>query len=203
LLDCGTLIKEDAVVRIIERYFKENHIKAIRQRGAGPDFLCEGAAIEVKGSNAPFDDAIQQYVDYLFTGKYKALSVVFPSDFLDVRRIVIFRDFCQTAELLRGVKEIPTYVVTEHKDSYYVKRFGSGLSLSSNMRLYMLNGLMSKGLKDASEETILHNLKRFLKDFDRVYQVYLSALVMHRADFRLPKFELEAHATGNNRKQHP
>ena len=53
------MITEDTVKLIMTLYFKDKRIKAVSQKGPGPDFLHKGEAIETKGSHYPFDRAIQ------------------------------------------------------------------------------------------------------------------------------------------------
>jgi len=86
---------------IMVKYFKSKNIKAVPTSGAGPDFLEGGKAIEVKGSNADFGQAINQYCDYLLTGRFKDLAIALPVDLLDSMSLVRLTAFCKAAWSMR------------------------------------------------------------------------------------------------------
>lgn len=112
------------VKEIMAHYFKTKNIKAVLQKGSGPDFLEEGTAVELKGSKSGFDRAIRQFVNYTLLGKYRALSVAFPYDFLDAGKLVRFTLFCEAAW---GVGQtVRTYILSEDDSFYYVAKFDHG-----------------------------------------------------------------------------
>lgn len=119
---------DEATVRnVMAYYFKleKVEVKATPQEGSGPDFLQAGHAIEVKGSDADFMPAIRQFIDYLLTGNFQRLSVAFPHDVLAASwKLAAFGAFCEAAS--GAGQSVPTYLLTEDKNFYYVRRFNHG-----------------------------------------------------------------------------
>lgn len=115
---------EPVVKQIMAHYFKVKDVKAVQQKGSGPDFLEEGSAVELKGTKGGFDRAIRQFVNYTLIGKYRALSVAFPYDFLDAGKLARFSLFCEAAW---GIGQIVrTYILSEDNSFYYVAKFDDG-----------------------------------------------------------------------------
>lgn len=119
-------MEEKTVKRIMSKYFEIKKIKAIPTRGAGPDFLEAGKAIEVKGSGvkgARFNVAISQYAKYAF--KYSDLEVAVPIDVLSADNLIKFTLLCRIVwEALQ--KYIKTYLIAGDGEQYFVKSFNDG-----------------------------------------------------------------------------
>lgn len=126
-------MEEKTVRKIMSKYFEVKKIKAIPTRGAGPDFLEAGKAIEVKGSGvkgARFNAAIYQFANYAF--KYSDLEVAFPIDVLSANNIVKFTLLCRIVwEVLH--KYIKTYLIAKEGQQYFVKSFYDGSQVFNSL----------------------------------------------------------------------
>jgi len=114
-------LEEEEVKRVIGAYFRQRNIKAARQKGPGPDFLCEGVAIETKPTDVDFDRAFDQYVSYAF--KYAGLWIVLPEDAIDTRSFVrlYLMDQVLSKKYSRQVK---LYIVAKRTEAeYHVREF--------------------------------------------------------------------------------
>ena len=122
------MIPEPIAIKISELYFKERlRNPPIRQLSGAPDFLIEGQAIEVKGSDSDFNRAMLQFFDY--TLKYITLFVVFPTDFLSSSsRLFKFNLLCNSSNRLHG-KTIYVVLICEVDDYYYVREIAGYMLL--------------------------------------------------------------------------
>lgn len=172
------MIREKLMVKIAEKYFEKESIKPVRQRGSGPDFLLDGRAIEVKGSNARFRLAIAQFLDYVF--KYKGLMVILPIDLLSTPiNLLHFYILCSFAR-----RTIETVLVGKENDFYYLKKFPYGRTILSDV----INGITEekrKLEKWEKSETIeflrnleIHLEKAFLKMIKTNSDMILPASVV-------------------------
>jgi len=119
-------MEEKTVRKIMSRYFEINQIKAIPTRGAGPDFLEVGKAIELKGSGvrgARFNPALSQFTKYAF--KYSNLEVALPIDVLSADNLIKFTLLCRIVlEVLH--KSIKTYLIAKDGQQYFVRSYYNG-----------------------------------------------------------------------------
>jgi len=146
------MIREDIMVKIAERYFERQKIKPIRQK-TGPDFLLEGKAIEVKGSNSKFNYALSQFWDY--TLKYRGLMTIFPTDFLSTpSRLFNFHLFCNLA-LSLAQRYIEVVLVCKDDDFYYLKEL-TGHVLLGDVASYIADE--KKGINE-----IFRNLNSYIQ----------------------------------------
>jgi len=174
-------------------YFKVKRINAIPQKphAAGPDFLKAGEAIEVKGTNSSFDGAIQQFLEYLFTGKYKGLSVAFPHDFLDTRKLIGFRVFCDAASYVIGrMARVSIYLLTEDENSYYVRNFFGCKEIVDEVFMF-LDIQFSFYAREMDRARFSENTKELLKRFDKTILWALDNMIRRRAHLRLPKIHFK------------
>lgn len=119
-------MEEKTVRKIMSKYFKIKKRNAIPTRGAGPDFLEAGKAIEVKGSGVKgsrFNKAIGQFANYAF--KYSDLEVAFPIDLLTANNLIKFTLLCRIVWKVLS-KRIKTHLIAEDGQQYYVKTFDNG-----------------------------------------------------------------------------
>lgn len=126
-------MEEKTVRKIMSKYFKMKKRNAIPTRGAGPDFLEAGKAIEVKGSGVKgsrFNDATSQFAKYAF--KYSDLEVAFPIDVLTANNLIKFILLCRIVrEVL--LKHIRTYLIVEDGHQYFVKSFYDGSQILTSL----------------------------------------------------------------------
>ena len=179
------LMVEDTVKLVMSHYFKLKDEKATLQRGSGPDFLIAGEAIELKGTNSDFDSAVRQFIDYLLTGKYKGLRVAFPNDFLDAGRLAKFTAFCHLAAIIN--QWVPTYIIAEDENLYYVRKFDYGKEIWS-----LVIQEMCKQYSVKKED--LHDLARKaneeFKNYDIIMQDNIRRIVQEKPDTTFLKSSL-------------
>jgi len=114
-------LEEEEVREVISRYFKQINKKAIPRKGAGPDFLCEGVAVETKPTNLDFERAFDQYANYAL--QYAGLWIVLPEDALDTRSL--FRLYLMDRVLSeKHSRQVKLYVVAKQTENeYFVREF--------------------------------------------------------------------------------
>ncbi|MFX0209789.1 MAG: hypothetical protein ACFFDT_27655, partial [Candidatus Hodarchaeota archaeon] len=106
-------MEERLARKIMSRYFKTKGVKAHAQRGAGPDFLEAGKAIEIKGSGANFNKAISQYIRYIF--RYSDLAVAMPIDLLKAENLFKFDLLCRIV-YQQMTKYVKAYLISKGRD---------------------------------------------------------------------------------------
>jgi len=176
------MVKEETMKLIMAEYFERNKIKAVPISGAGPDFLEGGKAIEVKGSEADFGKAMNQYCDYLLTGKYKDLAIALPVDLLDSKGLASLSIICMIA-WNTGYKRIDTYLVAERGDWYYLRKLDGSSILGEVL------GRVSSNLEQKKEEPakMAEIAKKELKQIDSALRAALVELVTEKPDMTLTK----------------
>lgn len=127
---------EKLVRRVAESYLRLQKRPFSSKGGGGPDILCEGTAIEVKGSGlrraSNRTRAIQQFTRYAI--EYKALEIFLPLEVLDLQ--LAYSLWAIEAGMNRTWKEksLVIHVVTEvESEAYAVKRFGSAQDLKNTI----------------------------------------------------------------------
>ena len=151
------MIKENTVIQIAERFFKREKIEPRRQK-VGVDFIFEGKAIEVKGSNSNFNLALSQFLDYGL--KYSGLMVIFPTDFLSKpSRLFNFHLLCILVSSLAH-KSIEVVLVSEDDDFYYLKKIISGHILLNDIASQIAYHIVDE--KETMKE-ILGNLNTYIE----------------------------------------
>jgi len=159
------MIKEDTVIKIVQRFFEREGIKPIRQR-TGVDFILKGKAIEVKGSNSKFNRSLLQLSDYIL--KYSGLILIFPTDFLSSpSRLFNFQLLCSLASSLAHMS-IEVVLVDEKNEYYYLRKLSSAHTLLNDITYQIAHRLIDeeKGMKE-----ILENLNTYIqKAFSRIVE---------------------------------
>lgn len=178
------MLNEPTVKKIMTHYFKLKGIKAVLQAGPGPDFLEAGQAIEIKGTDSNFEGAIEQFIDYLFTGKYKGLSVAFPHDLIDVGKLARFTALCEAATAIN--RPIPVYIVAGINDSYHVRLFGNGREVWTAF-LQQLSQQYSKIRQEYYKirhdpNALARRAREEFMDIDRTLQENLRQLIQAKSD---------------------
>jgi len=116
-------MKEETVRLIMIKYFESKIMKAIPQRGAGPDLLIDGKAVEVKGSRFKFDRMLRQLLDYAY--KYSDVSLALPFDGLTIQKAHKLSCFDEMIKHAKG-KGLKVYIVAPHPkdtDLFCVREF--------------------------------------------------------------------------------
>jgi len=106
-------MKEEVVRQVMRKYFASKSIKTIPSKGAGPDLLRDGKAVEVKGSKYDFKRMLTQLKDYAY--KFSEVSLVLPYDGLTLERIerlIIFNGLIKEA---RGIS-LKVYLLAPHSE---------------------------------------------------------------------------------------
>jgi len=171
------MIKEDVMIKIIQAYFEREKIKAHRQEVA-PDFLLDGKACEVKGSDSEFRSALNQFFSY--AQKYNGLITAFPTDFLSASsRLFEFHLFVSLASALFQ-RSIEVILVSEHESFYYLRKVSYGHILLGDVVNNIVNEKRSMG------ETLQH--------IGDLTQKALLKLVMEKPDMTLFKPSIEKEA---------
>jgi len=112
-------MREETVKNVLASYLKEQGHKPILAKGAGPDIMYDGTALEVKGSDSDLREALNQLTKYSFT--YSALEVGFPVDKINL-------DFLQKLRFLETSGkswwsqqfELVIYLIAEKGSNVYV-----------------------------------------------------------------------------------
>lgn len=73
---------EDTTRKVMIKYFESKGMKPIEQKGAGPDILINGTAVEVKGSRYNVKRMLKQIADYAY--KYSQVALALPFDGLSL-----------------------------------------------------------------------------------------------------------------------
>jgi hypothetical protein len=188
---CYSMMTEATVKKIMARYFQSNKVNAIPTAGAGPDFLVEGKAIEVKGSDADFNKAVDQYCDYLLTGRFSGLAISFPIDLVSVpanllKVATLGRIAWETTSRYVGV-----YLVTTDLKNFYYLRY---LPYSDQLLNEIMDRISSRSKRTISDSA---NLAKEAKDDLRwISTTILEALheyVTEKPDLTVGMDVIQAH----------
>jgi len=95
-------------------------IRAVPSKGAGPDFIVDGKAVEVKGTKFDLERALRQCWNY--AQKYIDIAVALPVDCFNLNNLWVFSTL---SEMIYDVRGFPLkfYLIaeSEEKDCYYVR----------------------------------------------------------------------------------
>ncbi len=111
-------MKEIEIRRTIKKYFDKYHSyqKILPQMGAGPDFIREGVAIEVKGSRFNKKGCLEQLMDYC--QKYVGLEFVAPYNIFDIAFLFQLRWIEQIFD-----KKVTIYIVISSNGKYKIRKY--------------------------------------------------------------------------------
>ena len=116
-------MKEKTMRQVMIKYFASKGIKVIPSRGAGPDLIIDGKAVEVKGSRIDFERMLKQLLDYAY--KYSDLYLALPFDGLNLKRAEQLNALASLIEHARDIR-LKVYVVapdSSHKNAFYVREY--------------------------------------------------------------------------------
>ena len=125
----------------------------------------------------------------MFTDKYKKLSVAFPYDFLNARALIAFYVFCNAARLVKGVVEVPTYVVGEDEESYYLIKFLEGEQLTKRA-LEMFSTRYRQVSRKVGQIDPTQIVRKDLREFDGTVAQIINTMVKNTPNMKLPKSAL-------------
>ena len=116
-------MREDIAKQVMSAYFELKGIRAVPSRGAGPDFIVDGKAVEVKGTKFDLERALKQCWDY--AQKYIAVAIALPVDSFNLDRLWAFQNL---SRIIKDVRDFPLkfYLIAESEekeDCYYVREY--------------------------------------------------------------------------------
>ena len=116
-------MREDTSKQVMSAYFELKGIRAVPSKGAGPDFIVEGKAVEVKGTKFDLERALKQCWDY--AQKYIDVAIALPVDSFNLDRLWAFYNL---SRIIKKVRDFPLkfYLIAEsekEKDRYYVREY--------------------------------------------------------------------------------
>jgi len=124
---------EHLVREVAESYLRKMGRAFSSKKGAGPDILSEGTAIEIKGIGlrgaTRRRQAIEQFTRYAI--EYKALEIFLPLEVLDIELIRSLWAIEVGVSRAWAEKPVVIHLVTEVEGGAYgVKRYGSAKELA-------------------------------------------------------------------------
>lgn len=105
-------MQEELAREIMSEYLADLWKAKPRARASGPDFLHEGNAIEMKGSDFRWQDHVRQFTTYV--QEYASVGLAFPTDALDAGNLVQMHLFTLLSFESFG-KSVAIYLVTDSK----------------------------------------------------------------------------------------
>jgi len=118
---------EDKVRAVIIKHLREQNEEFVPQKGAGPDIVKKGVALEVKGSGFDLNEALKQLTRYAFT--YAGLEVAFPVDAINLNflhGLYFLERALESKGSLINRTVINMYLVAKlDEEEYVVAEFGS------------------------------------------------------------------------------
>jgi hypothetical protein len=131
---------ENTAKKVMSTFFKLKGIRAVPSRGAGPDFIVDGKAVEVKGTVFDLERALKQCWDY--AQKYTEVAIVLPADSFDLDQLWIFYVL---SEFVYRVRDFPLkfYLIAEseeEKDCYYVREYKDRMAFNGDVWSALMHG---------------------------------------------------------------
>jgi hypothetical protein len=158
-------MREDIARRVMSTYFKLKGVRAIPSRGAGPDFIVDGKAVEVKGTKFDLERALKQCWDY--AQKYIEVAIALPVDSFNLDRLWALYNLSRIIEEMRDFP-LKFYLIAEseeEKDCYFVREYKElyGLNVYDS-GMYAESGFEEKRAESTIDEAIRNMLspKRLL-----------------------------------------
>ena len=114
---------EKTTRKVMMKYFESKGMKPIPQKGAGPDILIKGMAIEVKGSGHKVKRMLRQVLSYAY--KYSKVALAIPADCLTYDELIQLEKLCKALHGA-GKQDFELYVVatsTKNTTTFYVYKF--------------------------------------------------------------------------------
>jgi len=127
-------MEEENVRKVVSQYFRKRNQEFTQERGAGPDFLKKGKAVEVKGSGFNQREALEQLTRYIF--KYAGVEFAFPVEDLTPELIYGLRAIERgaTSRALIEKRDIYIYLITQIDDiTFGVETFDSAQKLMEKL----------------------------------------------------------------------
>jgi len=123
-------MREDTAKRVMSTFFKLKGIRAVPSKGAGPDFIVDGKAVEVKGTKFDLERALRQCWDY--AQKYIEVAIALPVDSFNLDHLWAFHNLTRIIDNVRGFP-LKFYLIAEseeEKDCYYLREYIDRYALS-------------------------------------------------------------------------
>jgi len=152
-------MREDVAKRVMSTFFALKGMRAIPSKGAGPDFIVDGKAIEVKGTKFDLERALKQCWDY--AQKYIEVAISLPVDSFDLDHLWAFYNLSRIIEKVRNFP-LKFYLIAEseeEQDCYYVREYKQlyGLNVYDS-GMYGKDGFMETRAESTINEAIRNML---------------------------------------------
>lgn len=175
---------EDTAKQIMSAFFKLKGIRAVGPaKGAGPDFITDGKAVEVKGTKFDLERALKQCWDY--AQKYTEVAIALPIDSFDLDRLWAFTNISYYIKKVRGFP-LKFYLIAEsEKDCFYVREYEQLYSLSTyDSGMSAKDGFKEKEAESTIDKAIRNMLspKRLLNESmkeDCIQTQFLAVTKVH------------------------
>jgi hypothetical protein len=169
-------MEEELAQKIMAKYLEERDWKVkLKSRPSGPDFLYQGKAIEVKGSDLSVTTAALQFARYAH--EYTEFGIAFPVDALNGKNLIQIHFLSQIWSRMFG-KSLTLYLITEQDDRYGVSKIYNANDLLGRICYYLTQEDI---LREKSLEKLLKYIESLMQDFDPI--VRLEAYSFINADY--------------------
>lgn len=188
---CLSPMQEELAQEIISEYLADLWKVKPRRRASGPDFLHEGNAIEVKGSDFRWQDHVGQFTKYVH--EYASVGLAFPTDALDAWNLTQMHVFTLLSFESFG-KYVAVYLITDSeilRDVPYVHpvQRESKFGILKNDYAYNLFDDVMSNLKSNVKLKELKDVKRKMEEVeslsraidDKLKEATLSYVVQNGA----------------------
>lgn len=132
---------EETTRKVMIKYFQSMGLNPNPQRGAGPDIMIDGTAIEVKGTRYDVRRLLNQIVDYTY--KHKRVGVALPIDGLNLEIVQQIETLC--FNFTHGIgKILDLYVVFDspNHNTFYVHECTSATGIISLGMFFRIGGIL-------------------------------------------------------------
>lgn len=162
-------MQEEIARKVLSAYLRQMGHKPVVTRGAGPDILYEGIAVEVKGSAFDLKNVLNQLTRYALT--QATLEVCFPVDAVSIDLLKRLR--CLESALrawnLDNQRSIGIYLVGDHEEGgYCVRRYSSITDLLRTIEERLDQQFYISKLGSDDVDSVIADVQRKLADFDSV-----------------------------------
>jgi len=155
-------MKEETVRRVMTKYYASKGIKVVPSRGAGPDLLINGRAVEVKGSKYDFERMLKQLMDYAY--KYSEVALALPFDGLNLKKAQQLTGLVLLIADARDIR-LKVYLIAPHpkyENRFYVREFKQASIIPSCMTIPTPSALgLVYETPDSTKDKAVENLLKY------------------------------------------
>jgi len=120
-------MEEKTTRAVMMKYFESKGMKPIQQKGAGPDILIDGMAIEVKGSGHKVKRMLRQVLSYTY--KYSKVALALPVNGLTYDELAQLQKLCKMLYVI-GKRDFELYIIAssaKNAKTFYVYNLSLGM----------------------------------------------------------------------------